>query len=64
MILQARAANMPVIFIEYEWAGYNFGVTNERLSAAAKDYNQASVVKKAADGMFDDPKTKNNWISC
>lgn len=58
MILQARAANMPVIFIEYELVGYNFGVTNKRLSAAAKDYNQASVVKKAADGMFDDPKTK------
>lgn len=58
MILQARAANIPVIFIEYEWPGYAFGVTNERLSAAAKDYDQASVVKKATDGMFDDSKAK------
>lgn len=58
MILQARAANMPVIFIEYEWPGFEFGVTNQRLSNAAKDYDQATVVKKASDGMFDDPKAK------
>lgn len=58
MILQARAANMPVIFIEYEYAGYDFGATNERLSSAAEGYKQATVVKKSSDGMFDDAKSK------
>ena len=58
LIANARAAQMPIIFLEYESVEKEMGVTSPELTSLTLGYERVKVIKKSENGMFDDPKTK------
>jgi len=53
-IKAAKAAQVPILFVEYEARNLPLGSTYDVLKDTTKDYQNVTFIKKTSDGMFDD----------